>query len=256
MRSITYVSETASIKNGNPLPRGLAKIYGRSRKSNQKEGITSVISYREGHFLQIIEGDPGPVARLFKEIQQSPLHKNIKVLIDVIVDKRFFPDSPMKLSNSLLEEPGFESYLSSHCHQLNKLRKETLQLLELFYPAVTKLIAAAPAKPKQPASPSLYEGKELNLKKWPGFDAMKPTPLSLDLCAKLVGKWVSYEVLVSNEQEPSRVHEYNALLQGFDDAGLLSARSQSESQSSVESDCSKSNFYSKLKSYLLQRVAG
>lgn len=82
MMTLTYRSDAAAL-----LPfSALADICFRSAVRNQELGITGFLVEHEGTFLQVLEGEPETVERLFERIAADPRHGNVTVLMREISD--------------------------------------------------------------------------------------------------------------------------------------------------------------------------
>jgi len=56
-------------------PEAIDKILSQSRSHNPSTGITGILCYGGGIFLQAIEGGRGPVNELYGMIQKDPRHE-------------------------------------------------------------------------------------------------------------------------------------------------------------------------------------
>lgn len=59
-----------------------------SRKNNSKADITGMLIYRDGNFIQLLEGEENAVKELFITIQKDSRHRDCTVLNEAHVDKR------------------------------------------------------------------------------------------------------------------------------------------------------------------------
>ncbi len=66
-----------------------------AQESNKNNGITGVLFFHNGKFLQIIEGNQYKLRKLMKSIESDPRHHNVKTLINCNVEKRGFSDWAM-----------------------------------------------------------------------------------------------------------------------------------------------------------------
>ena len=68
----------------------LAALLAQSRDSNSRAGITGMLLYRRGRFIQFLEGGEQPVRDLVSVIRSDPRHTRMRVLLeDVLADRRF-----------------------------------------------------------------------------------------------------------------------------------------------------------------------
>jgi hypothetical protein len=55
-----------------------------ARKANSLLGISGLLLYRMGHFVQLLEGDEEAVLKLYQKIQLDSRHKECKVLAQFV----------------------------------------------------------------------------------------------------------------------------------------------------------------------------
>jgi hypothetical protein len=51
-----------------------------ARENNEREGITGALMHQSGAFLQVLEGEPVAVNRLFDKISRDPRHTRVMML--------------------------------------------------------------------------------------------------------------------------------------------------------------------------------
>jgi Sensors of blue-light using FAD len=101
-------------------PDAIDAILVQSRQSNPTCGITGILCYGGGIFLQAIEGGRTPVSDLYGHIQRDPRHKDVVLLHYEEVSERRFGGWTMgqvnmsKLNHSILlkysEKPELDPY--------------------------------------------------------------------------------------------------------------------------------------------------
>lgn len=104
-------------------PPAIEAILTQSRQHNPATGITGVLCYGGGIFLQAIEGGRSTVSQLYGHIQRDPRHKDVELLAFEEISERRFGGWTMghvnlaKLNHSIVlkysEKPEFDPYLSS-----------------------------------------------------------------------------------------------------------------------------------------------
>ncbi|MCX7264189.1 MAG: BLUF domain-containing protein [Betaproteobacteria bacterium] len=73
-----------------PEPSMIEAILGQSRQFNPSTGITGILCYGGGIFLQAIEGGRAAVSDLYAHIQKDPRHKDVVLLLyEEISERRF-----------------------------------------------------------------------------------------------------------------------------------------------------------------------
>lgn len=73
----------------------LQDLLTRARERNKLRGITGMLLYQSGYFLQALEGDDDLVHGLFKKIQADPRHHTVTKIYDQEADERNFKDWQM-----------------------------------------------------------------------------------------------------------------------------------------------------------------
>ena len=97
MHLIIYISDYT----GNPkeIGRDIIKIHKSSVKNNPSLGITGVLFYHNGKFLQVLEGMQEHLEHLMTALENDPRHAGITRIVDTEVAKRGFPDWQMDVFN-------------------------------------------------------------------------------------------------------------------------------------------------------------
>jgi len=73
----------------------LLDILKTARANNRRLNVTGMLLYRDGNFLQVLEGDQDVVESLYQEIQRDPRHHQIARFAVRPVDKRNFGEWEM-----------------------------------------------------------------------------------------------------------------------------------------------------------------
>ncbi|WP_295905308.1 BLUF domain-containing protein [uncultured Bdellovibrio sp.] len=66
-----------------------------SRRNNSQEAITGLLIFRDGHFLQLLEGDEKSVRKVLGKILLDDRNYSLRVLIEAEGDQRLFPNWTM-----------------------------------------------------------------------------------------------------------------------------------------------------------------
>ena len=94
---LVYESEEAQ-----SMPESdLRKLLQSARAKNDELGVTGLLLYAQGRFLQVLEGPESAVRRLYATIRKDPRHTNVETLLTTSAAERTFPDWEMGL-----ERPG------------------------------------------------------------------------------------------------------------------------------------------------------
>jgi hypothetical protein len=66
-----------------------------SRRNNERDGITGMLLWADGVFIQILEGEPDKVQALAAQIRGDARHRNFMVVLEQHADRRMFSDWSM-----------------------------------------------------------------------------------------------------------------------------------------------------------------
>lgn len=88
MHIIVYTSELASDEDD--VNKLLADVVAKSKINNPRRGISGLLFYHNGRFLQIIEGEHDALEQLMSILQQDSRHKDIVRIIDEDIYQRSF----------------------------------------------------------------------------------------------------------------------------------------------------------------------
>jgi hypothetical protein len=110
---IVYVS-TAS----EPFGRAeLVKLLRQSVSRNLQAGITGLLLYKDGCFIQALEGEERSVVALFSKISRDPRHHHVIPLIHESIEQRYFPNSSMAFRDlnaaELRDLPGYSEFMNT-----------------------------------------------------------------------------------------------------------------------------------------------
>lgn len=94
----------------------LIDLLKQAREKNAQLGITGMLLYKGGNFLQVLEGDEEAVMSLYKTIQNDPRHRQVMTIAKRKVSERTFPDWQMAFVNLQTVKPedipGYSEYLN------------------------------------------------------------------------------------------------------------------------------------------------
>lgn len=122
MKCVVYISmETRRLRQADILD-----ILRTSRVKNTVRGLTGVLLYYDGMFLQVLEGESPKVEELLAVLRHDRRHKDMRILLEETIEQRHFPDWTMAFVD-LAELPPEDRWL---CRNLDRPLAE-LQSKEL-----------------------------------------------------------------------------------------------------------------------------
>ena len=96
----------------------LVELLHTSRINNKRNRITGMLLFKNGYFMQVIEGDEVRVNALMNTIKSDIRHKNIDILREEYIQSREFPDWTMGFQNldskDCLNIQGFTKILENN----------------------------------------------------------------------------------------------------------------------------------------------
>lgn len=101
MRQLLYVSSTPR----DIAPAALNAILATARANNALLGVTGLLIYIDGGFLQILEGDERAVRDLYMRICTDRRHWEVRLLLDREVESRAFTGWSMGFERPSPDDP-------------------------------------------------------------------------------------------------------------------------------------------------------
>lgn len=110
---LTYVSTATEDLSKSDLNELLAQC----RKNNAELGITGMLLYKEGNFMQVLEGEESTVRSLYTKIARDPRHKGEILLQQGALEERHFPGWSMGYrdleSQEARSNPDYSDFLNT-----------------------------------------------------------------------------------------------------------------------------------------------
>lgn len=119
-------------------PEQLEDLLKKCVKKNTALGITGMLLYVDGKFIQVLEGKEEVIKSVYEKIQKDQRHRKVKVIIDGIISKRNFPDWAMgfkSLNDSELNQMTGYTNIDKYFNEekVNDNSHIALVFLKLFY---------------------------------------------------------------------------------------------------------------------------
>ena len=94
---------------------GLAELLCKVRSKNESLGVSGMLLFHQGSFIQVLEGPEETVDELFELIKEDPRHTKVALVLRQEVDERDFADWSMGFvsSSTLKDLPGYQDYIDA-----------------------------------------------------------------------------------------------------------------------------------------------
>ncbi len=118
----------------------LEALLEKARKRNHEKGVTGILLYHEGVFIQVLEGDKEVVDSLFENISRDPAHHQVTRVYSGTVAQRDFPDWSMGFKAVESDEDketveGFSAFIVDeqlHAADLGVVTDKVRHLIDSF----------------------------------------------------------------------------------------------------------------------------
>lgn len=98
-------------------PADLAELLTVAREKNSRLGITGMLLYKAGLFLQVLEGDSVRVRELYSKIASDERHRACSVVLEGTLPERRFSDWSMGFRNlddpDIAKLPGYSPFMDN-----------------------------------------------------------------------------------------------------------------------------------------------
>jgi hypothetical protein len=91
LHRLIYLSSAVGVLRADELDR----IYLRAKSANTRAGITGLLLFVEGSFLQVLEGPAAGITSLMQKIRRDRRHTGLTILYSGACAERTFPESPL-----------------------------------------------------------------------------------------------------------------------------------------------------------------
>jgi hypothetical protein len=121
--SLVYVS----VASHDMTDDDLKEILKEARDFNEPNNVTGMLLYRDGFFIQALEGEAEVVEPLYERIAEDPRHAKVLIVHKTEIDERSFSDWSMGFNKitdeaanqvegftSFLQNPGDMSFFTDH----------------------------------------------------------------------------------------------------------------------------------------------
>jgi hypothetical protein len=100
LHSLVYVSSATGVLS----PDQLRALQEQARAGNRERGITGLLLFCEGSFMQVLEGGRSTVDQVYRRIGRDPRHHHLIELVSEPILQRDFADWEMAFSTATAPE--------------------------------------------------------------------------------------------------------------------------------------------------------
>lgn len=151
---LVYVSAASK-----PMDEGdLLELLRQSRRNNERDGVSGLLLYAGGRFMQALEGEQETVLALYRRIAMDARHARVTTLIKFAIPERSFAEWSMGFANidaiETEDRTGFSPFLRPTLDDPAYLDSphQAVRLLQRFKEAMAErdraAVAAAPPGPR------------------------------------------------------------------------------------------------------------
>lgn len=242
MKCVAYVSRVPLKDRSIRMPTGLSDIVRVSSKHNPESKITGIISYREGQYLQVLEGPHAEVDKLMAKIASDPRHEDIWIFLDQNVTERSFNTWGVSVFDFVDQSAFFDTFIENNSALLSSFNEQHTKRIQPFFDI----------KKSDTAVQKNYKGRNLKLLAWPDLNHESNPQLIMDLCVKLTKKPYPFDALV-NSGEFGSLDQVTKMIVGFELSGILDVTDAQPLDEQKVSEKKPNKFYGAIKKFLGMR---
>lgn len=97
---LVYVSDATIPRGRGHFRAEMSDIMAACERNNPRAGITGVLVYDRGRFIQMLEGPKAAVERVFARICEDTRHTQVTAVLKEPVSRRLFADWAMAFANA------------------------------------------------------------------------------------------------------------------------------------------------------------
>ncbi|MGP9544297.1 BLUF domain-containing protein [Psychrobacter sp. AOP7-B1-25] len=242
MKCVAYVSRVPIQDRSIRMPTGLSDIITVSSKHNPESQITGIISYREGQYLQVLEGPSAEVDKLMAKIASDPRHEDIWVFLDQNVTERSFKNWGVSVFDFVDQSTFFDTFIENNSALLNGFNEQHTKRIQPFFDI----------KKSDTVLQKDYKGRSLKLLAWPDLNHESNPQLIIALCVKLTNKPYPFDALISSG-EFGPLDQVTKMISGFELSGILDVTDVQPLDEKKVSEKKPNKFYGAIKKFLGMR---
>lgn len=92
----------------------LVEMLDKAQKKNAEIGVSGLLAYHNGKFIQLLEGNQQNVAQLYAAIQNDPRHTDLTIELQSETDMRAVPSWNMGFTTSISMDTSITDQIYFH----------------------------------------------------------------------------------------------------------------------------------------------
>lgn len=133
MKALLYTSKITAAESKASVPKSLSRILNQSRKHNSLHVISGLLTFRKGHYFQILEGPDLSIDQLYESIERDERHENVLLICQFEIDTAGFGEPGMNLANDGKYAEQLKGFIQEHHHRLQEISAEKCRLLKQYF---------------------------------------------------------------------------------------------------------------------------
>lgn len=95
----------------------LVELLAKSHENNAALDVSGMLLYKDGNFMQVLEGEEEVVRNLYAKIGLDPRHRGLLIILQGSLEERQFPDWSMGFRDlnaaDAISTPGYNEFLNT-----------------------------------------------------------------------------------------------------------------------------------------------
>ena len=133
-QTMVYSSRATLLDGEDPdvKPDWLDSLVRHAASKNKSLNISGILSYKNGKFMHVIEGEPEQLRSLFAQILDDDRHHNVFTLLDIKDSQRCFLDWGVVFEPCAETSLYFQDFLFAHFDDLVEMTEDQSDELLFF----------------------------------------------------------------------------------------------------------------------------
>lgn len=241
------------------VPKDLTAIIVQGRRFNKLHEISGFLVYKNGYYMQLIEGPTDEIRPLYRRIQQDSRHSDVVTLLsEDNVTERWFKDWALKMSWVSPIDRRIAGFLDNNWFKLRRAPQQGLRILGTFYIHAHTADIQQGDDPQSLPAPHEMHNYEVKMPSLPSVDAADARVHDLlEMYGILTHAWTTYRRLL-RLLDLGECEIYNILSDAYKSNNLSIRRLNTDTNREViippADSANDSSFYGHLRAFFRRYV--